>query len=158
VVVHEAALLRYLARVWPNWGEIHDLRQDAYVRVFAAAARHRPFAPKSFLFATARHLMADRVRRERLVSIETREDWQSLHVLIDEISPERCADADQELGRVVRVLELLPSKCRDVLWMRKLEQLSQKEVSCRLGINEKAVEKQLSRALRLLAAALRAGG
>jgi DNA-directed RNA polymerase specialized sigma24 family protein len=37
--------------------------------VYEAARHARPHAPKAFLFATARHLMADRIRRERIVSI-----------------------------------------------------------------------------------------
>jgi hypothetical protein len=45
--VHEAALVRYLTRVWPSRSEIHDLRQEAYVRVYEAAKESRLHAPKS---------------------------------------------------------------------------------------------------------------
>jgi RNA polymerase sigma factor (sigma-70 family) len=154
VVAHEAALMRYLVRVWPNRSEIHDLRQEVYIRVFEAAARGRPYAPKSFLFATARHLIVDRIRRERIVCIEARGDLESLNVFVDQISPEQRASARQELGRLARVFDLLPPRCREVMWMRKVEELSQREVASRLGINEKAVEKQVSRGVRLLAEGL----
>jgi RNA polymerase sigma factor (sigma-70 family) len=154
VIAHEAALMRYLVRVWPNRSEIHDLRQEVYIRVFEAAARDRPYAPKSFLFTTARHLIADRVRRERVVFIEARGDLESLNVLVDQISPERRASARQELGRLARAFDRLPPRCREVMWMRKVDDLSQREVASRLGINEKAVEKQVSRGVRLLAEGL----
>ena len=149
--------MRYLTRVWPRHAEIQDLRQEVYVRVFEAAGRARPLMPKSFLFTTARNLMADRVRRERIVSIESRGDVDALNVLVDEVSPEQRASAHQELAHLAQVFDLLPSKCREVLWLRKVEDLSQREVASRLGLNEKAVEKQVARGVRLLAAALFGG-
>ncbi len=59
ILAHEAALVRYLMRNRPKHHEVVDLRQDIYVRVYEAAAKARPAAPKSFLFTTARHLMTD---------------------------------------------------------------------------------------------------
>jgi RNA polymerase sigma factor (sigma-70 family) len=154
IVAHEGALMRHLYRVWPDRSEIRDIRQEAYVRVYEAATRSRPLAPKSFLFATARNLMADRVRRERVVCIEARAELDALNVLVDEISPERRASARQELGRLAHAFDRLPRRCRDVMWLTKVESLSQREAATRLGVNEKAVEKQVSRGMRLLAEAL----
>ena len=85
ILVYEDSLVRYLSRSWHHRDDIHDLRQDTYVRVYEAAARERPRAPKSFLFTTARNLMADRLRRSRVVSIEARADLESLNVHIDEL-------------------------------------------------------------------------
>jgi RNA polymerase sigma factor (sigma-70 family) len=154
VLAHEGALMRHLSRVWPNRSEIRDIRQEAYVRVYEAARRARPMAPKSFLFATARNLMTDRMRRERVVCIEARGELDALNVLVDEISPERRTSAHEELARLARAFERLPLRCREVMWLTKVENLSQQEVASRLGVQEKAVEKQVSRGIRLLAAAL----
>ena len=154
VLAHEGALMRHLSRVWPDRSEIRDIRQEAYVRVYEAARKARPLAPKSFLFATARNLMADRIRRERVVCIEARGELDALNVLIDEISPERRTQAHQELARLGRAFERLPLRCREVMWLTKVENLSQQEVAHRLGVQEKAVEKQVSRGIRLLATAL----
>ena len=154
VLAHEGALMRHLSRVWPNRSEIRDIRQEAYVRVYEAARKARPLAPKSFLFATARNLMADRIRRERVVCIEARGELDALNVLVDEISPERRTSARQELAHLARAFERLPLRCREVMWLTKVESLSQQEVASRLGVREKAVEKQVSRGIRLLAEAL----
>lgn len=152
VLVHEAALGRYLARMWANRDEVNDLRQEIYVRVYEAAAKSRPLSPKAFLFTTARHLMADRLRRTRIVSIEAMGDLEALNVPIDDISPERRTSAHQELRRLADALSLLPPKCREVVWLRRVEELPQKEVASRLGISEKTVEKQVAKGMRLLAA------
>jgi RNA polymerase sigma-70 factor (ECF subfamily) len=154
ILPHEEALLRYLARTWSNHDEIHDLRQETYVRVYEAAVRARPLSPKSFMFTIARHLMADRIRRGRVVSIEATADLEALNVLVDEISPEQRASARQELSRLAQAFDRLPPQCRKVVWMRKVEGISQKQVAERLGVSEGAVEKQITKGVRLLASLL----
>lgn len=154
ILPHEAALIRYLRRVWSNPAEIHDIRHDTYIRVLEAAAKMRPTAPRAFMFTTARNLMLDRLRRERIVSIEPRGDAEFFDVLVDELSPEQRANAYQELRLLAGAFDELPPRCRAVMWLRKVEELSQKEVAVRLGITEKAVGKQVARGVRLLAESL----
>lgn len=152
ILVHERALALFLQRSWPHRDELHDLRQEAYARVYEAAARSRPAAPKAFLFATARHLMTDRLRRNRVVSIEPVGDFESSNVyLIDEVSPERWMGTRQALTRLAEALDRLPDRCREVVWLRRVEELPQKGVAERLGISEKTVEKHLAKGMRLLA-------
>ena len=151
ILVHEAALVHYLRRVWAHADDVHDLRQEIYVRVYEAAARARPHQPKSFLFTTARHLMTDRLRRGRVVSIEPVGDFESLNVLVDEVSPERRLGARQNLRRLADAFDRLPDRCREVVWLRRVEELPQKDVAARMGITEKTVEKQVAKGMRLLA-------
>jgi len=151
ILVHEGSLTAYLRRCWSRQDELHDLRQEIYVRVYEAAGKAFPTAPKSFLFATARHLMTDRLRRARVVSIEAVGDLEALHVLVDEVSPERVCGGRQVLKRLAESFDQLPDRCRDVVWLRRVEELSQKEVAARMGISEKTVEKHLAKGMRLLA-------
>src|SRR5690606_33873651 len=126
ILVHEDALLRYLRRHWPRHDEVHDLRQELYVRVYEAAARSLPAQPKAFLFASARHLMVDRLRRGRVVSIEPMGDFEPSSVLVDEVSPERWTGGRQALMRLADAFDRLPDRCREVVWLRRVEELSQK--------------------------------
>lgn len=151
ILVHEQALAYYLRRCWPHRDELHDLRQEVYVRVYESAGKALPTAPKSFLFTTARNLMADRLRRSRVVSIESVGDFEPLNVLIDEVTPERWSSGRQTLKRVADAFDRLPDRCREVVWLRRVEELSQKEVAMRLGITEKTVEKQIAKGMRLIA-------
>lgn len=156
ILAHEQILMRFLARTWPHRDEWADIRQEAYARVYEAAAKSRPHAPKAFLFTAARHLMADRVRRERIVSIRAGGDAEFLNVLVDEISPEQRVTANEELARLARAFDRLSSKCREVVWLRRVKELSQKEVAKRLGLAEKTVEKHLRTGARRLAHFMRA--
>jgi len=158
ILTHEAALVRYLNRTWPRRDEIHDLRQEIYVRVYEAAGRARPASPKSFLFTTARNLMADRVRRGRVVSIEAIGDLAALNVMVDEVSPERRLDARQEIKRLTQALNQLPPKCREVVWLRRVDEMPQREVARRLGISVRTVETHVQKGMRLLADAFFGAG
>ena len=154
ILAHEASLLRYLHRTWRNREEVHDLRQEIYARVYEAARKVRPHAPKAFLFTTARHLLADRVRRGRVVSIEAVGDPDALNVTVDELSPERRLTAWQEIRRVTRALNQLPPRCREVVWLRKVDELSNKQVADSLGISVRTVELQVAKGMRLLTDAI----
>lgn len=150
ILCHEAAITRYLRRVWRNSAEIADLRQEVYIRVYESAAKALPALPKSFLFTTARNLMVDRLRHERIVSIDYTQDFDALNVLADELAPERCLNARQELTRLSDALDELSDACRAVIWLRRVEGLSQKEAAARLGMPEGTVESHLSRGMRAL--------
>jgi RNA polymerase sigma factor (sigma-70 family) len=151
ILKHEESLMRFIARAWPRHDEIADIRQEAYARVYKAARHTRPKSPQAFLFATARHLMIDRIRRDRIVSIQAGGENEYLNVLVDEISPERRATSHQELARLVQAFDGLSGQCREVVWLRRVKEFSQKEVAERLGLTEKTVEKHLRTGARKLA-------
>jgi DNA-directed RNA polymerase specialized sigma24 family protein len=89
----ESTLMRFLQHNWHNWSDITDLRQEVYIRVCEAALKQIPEQPRQFVFTTARNLLIDRVRRERVIPIEAVEDLDALGVAIDEPGAERRFDA-----------------------------------------------------------------
>lgn len=154
ILPHEAALMRYLKRVWKSPAEIPDLRQEAYIRVYESASRALPRSPKTFLFTTARNLLVDKMRRERIVSIDYTQDLESLDVSVDELTPERRLNARQELQRLTEAFDCLPETARAAIWLRRVAGLSQREAAQSLGIEEGALEGHMTRGLRSLAKAL----
>lgn len=150
ILVHERALLKFLLRVWPDKAEVDDLCQETYVRVYESAARERPAQPRGLLFAAARHLMIDKIRRGRIVSIEVMGNIDSLNVLVDELSPEHRASAGQDLRRLAHAFASLPANCRDIMWMMKVEDVTQSDIARRMGVTRKTVEKRALRGFRLL--------
>jgi RNA polymerase sigma-70 factor (ECF subfamily) len=99
--------------------------------------------------------MADRMRRERIVSIRAGGEGDYLNVLMDEISPEQRVGAHQELARLAQAFDRLSVRCREVVWLRRVKELPQKEVAERLGLAEKTIEKHLRNGARQLAHYLR---
>ncbi|MBL8265173.1 RNA polymerase sigma factor, partial [Steroidobacter sp.] len=131
------------------------LRQEVYVRVYEAARRARPLSARAFMFVTARNLMNDRLRRGRVVSIEAMEEFGDSTLAICEVTPERQESARAELKRVARAFRRLSPKCREVVWLRRVDGLSQKEVAQHLGVSSRTVETHLIRGMQLIADALR---
>ena len=153
ILPHEGALMRYLARVWRNRAEHADIRQEIYARLLESAGRQLPDSPKNFLFVTARNLLADRARRERVVSIDYTQDLEGLSLLMDEISPEQRLSARQELRRLAEAFDSLSTMSRAVIWLRRVDGLSQREAAEQLGISEGSLEGFLARGMRALAKA-----
>jgi RNA polymerase sigma factor (sigma-70 family) len=151
VLVHERALTRFLRRSSLGPGDAADLCHDVYIRVLEAAERQRPTSAKAFLFTTARNLMVDRARRNQVIPIDLLQDVESLNVSGDDITPERAVSGLQHLLRLTEAFEGLPDRCREVVWMRKIEDIPQKVIAERLGIAETTVEGHLVRGIRLLA-------
>ncbi len=150
VLRHEAALRRYIHRVWPYREEVYDLLQETYVRAYEAGKRSRYSVTRPFLFTTARNLMADRQRHARVISIEAVSDPDALNVLIDETTPERRLGAWQDLKRVIGALNRLPDRAREIIWLRRVDKMSNKQVAEHLGISVRTVENHLFRGMRAL--------
>jgi RNA polymerase sigma factor (sigma-70 family) len=150
----EPMLTRFLQRNWRGESEITDLRQEIYARVYEAACRERPLMVKPFMFQIARNLVIDRLRQQSVVSLESVADFDCLNVSDEEPSSEAYVAARQELRILQAALDSLPPRCRQVVVLRKVEGLSQKEVAARMGVTTETVENQVAKGMRLLAQAL----
>ncbi len=157
VLCHEAALVRYLSSRLPVPADVQDIRHDIYVRMLEAAEREVPRHPRAFLFSIARNILIDRLRRDGVVAIGPLEESHLSDVLIEEVTPERLESGRQQLQRLSVLLQCLPTRCREVVWMRRVENLPQKVIARRLGITEATVEKHLVRGIRKLADAFHNG-
>lgn len=146
----EPALMRYLRRNWRNEDDLPDLRQELYVRLYDAARNGLPARTQAFVFTAARNLLINRVRRARIVSIELVADLDDLNVSMDTVTPEREVASRQELRRLQDGLDRLPPRCGDVVRLRRIEGLSQKETAERLGISVRTVEKHMMYGMRAL--------
>ena len=147
----EASLMQYLAHNWENKSEIPDLRQEIYARVCEAARLQFPHSARSFLFATARNFLIDLVRHSRVVQIEAMADLETLDIASDQPGPEREVSAREELRAVHAAIRRLPPRCQETVVLRKVEGLSLREISVRMNISEKTVERHLTEGLRSLA-------
>ena len=147
----EGLIQSFLRRRGHVESEIQDLRQDAYARIYEAARRGVPAQVKPFVMTTVRNLLIDRIRRTRIVSIEAMADVEKAVLLADELTPDRHLDARNELRRLQLGLQKLPTKCRQIVELRKIHGLSQREVAAQLGIVEDTVERQTSLGMRALA-------
>jgi len=146
----EPALMQYLRRNWRRRDDIADLRNDIYVQVFEAALKKLPEKPQQFVVTTARNLLIDRLRRERIVAMEAMADLDALEGAADTPGPERVAIARDELRLLQRAMERLPRRTQEIIVMRRVEGLSRAEISVRLGISQETVSAHVTDGMRAL--------
>lgn len=147
----EATLVRYLQHNWRNHSDITDLRQEVYVRVCEAALKQTPVQPRQFVFTTARNLLIDRVRRERVIPIEAVEDLDALGIAIDEPGVERAMIARETLRHLQGAIHRLPARCQEAVVLKQVNGLSRREIAVRMGISDKMVTEHLTNGMRALA-------
>jgi RNA polymerase sigma-70 factor (ECF subfamily) len=100
------------------------------------------------LFTTARNLAIDQIRRQRVVPMESIAEIAELPVFDNSHSPAEAASHDQELELLTEAIQSLPTRCRQVLTLRKIYGLSQREIARQLGISEHTVEAQIGNGMR----------
>ncbi len=147
----EATLTQFLRSNWRNNADVAELLQEVYVRVFESAQKELPKATRPFVFTTARNLLVDRVRQQKIIPIEAVEDLEALGVAADIPGPEDQVLAREELRRVQAALEHLPERTREAFVLFHAQSLSQREISARMNISDKTVSWHLKQALELLA-------
>lgn len=155
---HEASLRAYLHGSFPAVRDVDDVVQESFLRVWRARAAQPIVSARGFLFRVARHLAIDRLREDRRSPIEAVGDLADLPVSEDQPTVSDAVSRNEKIQLLVAAIDRLPAKCREVVVLRKLHLLPQREVAERLGISEKGVEIQLSRGLARCRDYLRARG
>ncbi|MBL9201108.1 MAG: RNA polymerase sigma factor, partial [Opitutaceae bacterium] len=147
---HDAALRAWLRARFPVLGEVDDVVQETYARVLQLRARDplRAHAVKPLLFTTARHLALDQIRRRAIVPIEGFGEDDGALFADDAAGVAETVSRRQELALLAEAIQSLPDRCRQILTLRKIYGLPQKEIARQLGIAEHTVEAQVGVGVR----------
>lgn len=149
---YASALYRVAYSVLRNAADAEDAVQEAFVRVL----RHREQLDevrdhRVWLIRIVWNVVLDRKRRMKSRP-ETDDVAELARVLpSDGLSAEEMAAAAQQHARVLRCVEQLPAKEREVLQLAAFEELSSVEIAAVLGITESSVRSRLFRARNLMA-------
>ena len=124
------------------------------MRVWRARERSDVPSPRALLFTTAHHLAIDQLRRQNIIPMEAIAEIAELPVYEASPTPAEATARNQELELLTQAIQSLPEKCRQVLTLRKIYGLPQKEIAAQLGISEHTVEAQVGNGMRRCAAFL----
>jgi len=137
-----------------------DLTQETFLRAFRSRGRLRePRAARSYLFRIAVNLWRDQLRRAKLpvgqaVSLAELPDGFEPAGPPPGGPPAEALEHREEVDRVLREMDGLPPRQRQVLHLHAFEGLSISEIAEVLGVTANAVKASLSLARKTLRHAL----
>lgn len=141
----------------------HDDEGDALQETLIRLMRYRGQPPgqlRPLMYRIALNVLADRGRR-----LQSRQ--ADAHVSLDgdfdalpssELAHEQRVDHQQALLQVRAAILQLPPRCRQVYLLNRIDAMSYPQIARHCDISVKAVEKHVSKALRLLRASLHPEG
>lgn len=144
---YSAMLKRYLWSKVRSQEDVADLMHETYERFLRHKDRIELVTAKNFLFTIARNLVIDRVRHKRVSEVDQDIDVEQLLAPLP--SPEEQVSDAQAIAALNSAIESLPVQCRRVFVMRKIHQLSQKDIAEKLSISVSTVEKHIAMGMKL---------
>jgi RNA polymerase sigma-70 factor (ECF subfamily) len=149
-----AVARRFGARGAAGGDEAADLVHDVYARVLASEGWRFIDDPRAYVLTMIRNLGIQKIRRARIVVMETLASAEG--ALSDSESPDAFDETSgrQRLRLAFDALRALPPRCREVVELRRLHDLSSRDIARRLGLSLSTVEKRLARGMVLMAQAM----
>ena len=147
----EAMLTHFLHQNWRNKADLEDFRQEIYAQLLEVAETQLPERTRPFVFATARNLLINRVRREHIIPIDAVADMESFGIAADEPGPDRSVIARDTLRKLNLALDRLPPRAREAVVLRRIEGMTRREIAERMGITERTVADHIAHGMRVLA-------
>jgi RNA polymerase sigma-70 factor, ECF subfamily len=169
VVEYQFRLVRYLIYLLGRRDSVDDLVQETWLRVLE---RGRSYDGRSrfepWLFAIARNLTIDHLRKRRIFSLDSgsddsgdaysshspEQDRKSLSLASHEPSPFELAARTEDAQRLAHTLETLEPIYREALVLRFQEELSLQEMATVIGVPLTTVSSRIYRGLAALRAQL----
>ena len=146
---HDGQLKAYLTEAFPGIRDVDDVVQESYLRIWKARLNHPIRFAKSFLFQVARHVAIDAIRKKSTAGEEICVDIEALPVLEERANPAAALTCQEKIDLLSDAMATLPTRCREIIFLRKFQSIPQKQVAARLGISERAVEDRLARGMKL---------
>lgn len=141
---HEAMLRAWLTNRFGSRIAVDDIVQETHVRVLRARAQGELHAPKAFVFATARNLALDYLRRHHVARTGPLVESDLSNVLDGHDDIRETVARNQELAVLTEAIQTLPERCRQVFTLRTVYGMSQRDIGDKLGISDRTVAAQLA--------------
>jgi RNA polymerase sigma-70 factor (ECF subfamily) len=148
VHAHDAQLKSYLRGAFPSVRDLDDVVQESYVKIWKAKMVRPIASTKSFLFQVARHLAIDLIRREKSSPVARLPDFDASSVIEDTAGVADIACTREEISLLAQAIHALPPRCREVILLRQIEGIPQREIARRLNLSELTVQTHVVNGLR----------
>lgn len=142
-------LVRYVQRFLRSHAEAEEVSQEAFLRAYAAEVGGATEYSEALLYTVARNLALSELRKRTTRAHGHHEESLRLDQHDFRNDPETRAIDRNMIACVERAMSTMPPKCLEVFQLRKIDELSHAEISDKLGISVKTIERHLTKALRI---------
>ena len=148
-------VFRYVLHHLQDMDTAHDIVQETFLRVWNHRITIRPEHPLlALLFYISRNLVRDHARHAAVRKKFEAEIPESLPAPAeDPVETLQASILEEKLAEAVRTK--LPTRCREIFLLSRMEGMSNVEISEHLDISVKTVENQITRGLKILRRHLR---
>ena len=151
---NRAMLLRFLTARTRDPSLAEDLLQDIWIKIDSHAVSGPIDNPSGYLFKMCENMVRDARRSEDRKRVREAA-WLDagsgpVAARSDPLTPEKIVIERDQLRHLLRELEKLPDRTRQIFMDFRLNDISQKQIAANLGISISAVEKHLQRAYRVI--------
>lgn len=152
---HNQSLVRFLSARLSSYAEAKEVAQEAYVRLLQLDQPEPGGFLRALLFKTAANIATDRIRRRRFDRESMSQDPLGFGLGIEERSPESRAASAEEIEIVSRCLAELSPRCRQAVFMSRLQGKSSAEIASVLKVSTRMVRMYITEASLLIRDRLR---
>lgn len=154
VLPHEAVYVAVARRLCGNADDAQDLLHDAYAQLLLQKDWETIQNPRRYVLRMLHNLAVQRMRRARVIDFRQLSELSGFDPADDAPDGFHIVDSRDQLRRLMRALDSLPARCREVVLLRRFEELAPRDIARRLGLSLSTMEKRLARGLALLAHAM----
>lgn len=143
------AIRQYFLKRVRNPAEAEDLTSELLLRVSQQGDARAVHNPEGFIFSIAANLLKDRYRHQKVVDRYQR-DQAAPTGGIEVLSPERVLTGKQSLSDLMRALDRLDARARNVFVLSRIDGMSYAEIARLMSLSVSSIEKDMMRALAAL--------
>jgi RNA polymerase sigma-70 factor (ECF subfamily) len=143
---HYDYIRNYLFYLSGDIGLAEDLAQDVFLKLWENKGKVNDSTVKPLLFKIAKNLFINSHKRKVI-------DLKFINKQAENIeneSPQYILELKEFDIRLQRAISNLPDQCRTFFLLNRIDDLKYQEIANNFGISVKAVEKQISKALKIL--------
>ena len=145
---HRPALRAWLLARFPSLPDVDDLVQETFSNVLQAREITSIRSTRALLFATARNLALDFVRRQCVVVFEPLSEQDELSSITDGVDVVAVVNKQQELELLALAIQSLPPRSRQVMTLRTAYGFTPSQIAAKLGVSLSTVEKETAKSIR----------
>ncbi len=165
VLAHQKNVYNLALKMTASEHDAFDASQDAFIKAFTNLKSFRGDSRFSvWLYRLTYNICIDMMRRRKrapvvpLTTYNADSGEQPLDVPDERFEPEKLIEQREMRAAIVRGIDALPDKHREILVMREVTGMSYEEIAGALGISSGTVKSRLSRARQNLVTILERGG